>query len=49
MEHYHVVDSFGKRGRPILVPRVVIRDYNEEEGTFRLSISIVNEGFILVK
>jgi hypothetical protein len=49
MEHYQVADSFGKRARPMLVPKVRVQGYNDKTGTFQLSVSIVNEGFILAK
>jgi hypothetical protein len=49
MEHYQVADAFGKRAKPILIPRITIKEYNDEEGTFNLSIFVVNEGLILAK
>ena len=49
MEHYQVSDAFGKRARPILIPKVYVKGYDDIEGTFQISMSIINEGFILAK
>ena len=49
MEHYQVMDAFGKRVRPILTPSLSISEIDTNARKFRLSYDLSNDGKAIAK